>query len=276
MRKATLSGSGDETMTAPARATLGVDAVRSLIVISLVTGLAITTHCACEGEPRPERNAAAATVAAEHTLAGRLLLPPGEGSRGVEIVVTVSEPALASDEVPGGGTSGVDDGALERTWVRFDEQGRFEHSFRGVLERVVFSTGLRFVLHEIDGTGIPDPDQAGRIDLGEIDLRDRILAHRLVVRPAEQAPPGEVRMALCFGLPPVGPSGEQIALGSRQFPPIALGSEVAWLLPHDVEHVYFLVERPDESRRDEGWWTGSQQLFGPFHSDALPDELVID
>jgi len=83
-------------------------------------------------------------------------------------------------------------------------------------------------------------------------------------------------VAMCFGPPPVGPSGERIALGSRQFPPVALGSEVEWLLPHEAKSIYFLVERPIGSGRGREWRSGHQRLFGPFTSATLPIELIMD
>lgn len=81
---------------------------------------------------------------------------------------------------------------------------------------------------------------------------------------------------MCFGPPPVGPRGERIALGPRQFPPIALGSEVEWLLPHEALPVYFLVERPAGSGRGREWRSGHQRLFGPFTSATLPTEPLMD
>ena len=111
------------------------------------------------------------------------------------------------------------------------------------------------------------------IDVGAIDLRDQLTRHRLALRADDGAPQGDVRVAMCFGLPPVGPHGEPIALGSRQFPPVPLGSEVEWLLPHEAQLIYFLVERPD---RDGQWRGGRQQLFGPCRLATLPDELAVE
>ena len=79
------------------------------------------------------------------------------------------------------------------------------------------------------------------------------------------------------GPPPVGPQGEPVSLGSRQFPPVALGTEVEWLLGHDAHSIYFLVERPaDEGLRTRPWRSGYQQLFGPFTAAEIPSELVVD
>ena len=199
----------------------------------------------------------------ERSLVGQVLLPPGTGSRGVEVVVTVAE---AND--PGDRPRDV--------WLLFDEDGRFHHTFRGSLVRVSVSTGIRAELYRIEAGALPEPDQPDQIDVGVIDLRERLTRHRLVVRAAEGAPAGDVWLALCFGPPPVGPRGESIALGSRQFPPVSLGSEVEWLLPHDAQAVHFLVERPAGSGRGSEWRSGRQQLFGPFDSTSLPTELVMD
>jgi len=72
---------------------------------------------------------------------------------------------------------------------------------------------------------MPAPDRAGRIDVGVIDLRDHLMPHRLVLRAGEGVAPGPVRMALCFGPPPVGPGGERQTLFGP-FSPNALPSEL--------------------------------------------------
>ena len=196
-------------------------------------------------------------TSSSYTLAGRILLPAGAGSRGVEIIATVADPG---------------DGP-RRVWLLFDENGRFRHELEGDLVRVIVSTGLRTELHRIDWEALPEVDATGEIDVGEIDLRDKLVPHRLVLRPAAAVKPGEARVAMFFGLPPSGPYGEPISLGSRQFPPVALGSELEWLLPPEAQCVYFLVERPADSGE---WRWGAQYLFGPFSSDTLPAELVLD
>lgn len=193
----------------------------------------------------------------ETTLVGRILLPPGEGSRGVELVVTLSGPGSAVGE----------------RWLLFDEDGGFSHTLDGELDAVRVSTGIRHELHRIDA---PPADARGRIDVGTIDLRDRLMRHRMTLRAADGAAPGKVRVAMCFGPPPVGPGGERVSLGSRQFPPIDLGGEVEWLLPHDAREVNFLVERPLGSGDEGPWQSGHQRLFGPFTSATLPGELLMD
>jgi len=160
------------------------------------------------------------------------------------------------------------------TWLLFDEQGHFAHTFPGNLTSVRVTTGLTAEIHRIDTEELPEASQSGQIDVGVIDLRDRLTTHRLVLRAADGEPSSDVRVAMCFGLPPTGPEGEPVALGSRQFPPVALGSEVEWLLPHGAQSVYFLVERGSGRARD--WRSGPQQLFGPFTLADLPAELIMD
>ena len=193
-------------------------------------------------------------------LVGQLRLPDGDGSRGVEVIITTAD----SDAGP------------RETWLLFDEQGRFSHTLTDRLVGVEVSTGIRKELHRIATDELPQPDETGTVDLGVIDLRKHLARHRMVVRAADGAPAGDVRVAMCFGPPPVGPAGERIALGSRQFPPLPLGSEVEWLLPHDAEAVHFLVERPDGPVVDGVWRSGRQRLFGPFTSKDLPAVLMMD
>ena len=87
---------------------------------------------------------------------------------------------------------------------------------------------------------------------------------------------GDVRVAMWKGLPPVGPQGESVSLGSRQFPNIPLGSEIEWLVPNGAREVYFLVERPHPETLPGEWRSGHQRLFGPYSTKTLPFELVMD
>jgi hypothetical protein len=166
--------------------------------------------------------------------------------------------------------------APRKKWILFDEEGRFADTFRGRLTRMVVSTGLRTQLHSIEAEDLPEINQTGQVDVGVIDLRDRLIRHRLILRVAEGASQGDVRVAMFFGLPHVGPSGEPVSLGSRQFPPVALGSEMEWLLPLKAQSLYFLVERPVGPALEPEWRGGYQRLFGPFTSSNLPTELTMD
>lgn len=223
-------------------------------IFAVITAVAAISMC--HGDPASDRG----TVASEHTLVGQLLLPRGSGSRGVEVVVTVTE---AGSEP-------------HNKWLLFDEEGRFSGTFRGRITRMVVSTGLRTELHRIETKDLPEINQAGQVDVGVIDLRDRLIRHRLILRVAEGASRGDVRVAMFFGLPHVGPRGEPVSLGSRQFPPVALGSEMEWLLPLKAQSLYFLVERPVGPALEPEWRGGYQRLFGPFSSADLPTELTMD
>ncbi len=230
--------------------------MRLIPVVILAFFTAIATTSVCQGEPENHQGA----LASELELVGQLLLPTGSGSRGVEVVATTTDAGSESRD----------------KWILFDDAGRFSGTFRGSLSRIIVSTGLWAELHRIEAEDLPEINQAGQIDVGVIDLRDRLTRHRLFLRVAEGALQGDVRVALCFGLPPVGPSGESVSLGSRQFPAVALGSEVEWLLPLKVQSIYFLVERPVGSGPRREWRGGHQRLFGPFNSTNLPTELFMD
>ena len=167
-------------------------------------------------------------------------------------------------------------GQIGQGWVLFDEQGRFTHPFIGSLSLVSINAGIAAEVHRVDAGGLPQMSEAGEIDLGLIDLRDRLTTHRMRVRAAEGQPGGEVRVAMWSGLPHRGPNGEPVSLGSRQFPPVVLGGEVEWLVQNDAESIYFLVERPLKVDGKNEWRSGQQRLFGPFTSADIPAELVVD
>lgn len=208
--------------------------------------LAFTVAGGCRVDPDP-------------VLVGQLLLPSGSGSRGVEILVTIAHNEQEARTV----------------WVLFDDLGHFTHAFTGTLTSVTVTTGGRDI-HRLEAEDLPAPDPTGRIDLGVIDLRDRLAGHRLVLRAADGPSAGVVRIGMWIGPPPVGPRGEPVSLGSRQFPPVVLGSELEWLLPLEAGEVYFLVERPDGPGRGTEWRSGQQRLFGPFTTAKFPAELVLD
>ena len=224
----------------------------ALFAMLLVCGVA------CVSGEEPARVPHAAPP--EHNLVGQVLLPGGVGSRGVEVLVTIAETGNEPRKV----------------WLLFDEQGRFAHTFRGSLTSVYVTAGLKAEVHRIAAEDLPEVNQAGQIDVGVIDLRDRLASHRMVLRAAQGKPQGVVRVAMWFGLPPVGPRGSPVSLGSRQFPPVALGGEVEWLLSHDAHSIYFLVERPAGLGRGTEWRSGHQRLFGPFTSEDIPAELIMD
>ncbi|MFT5232695.1 MAG: hypothetical protein ACI9UK_001241 [Candidatus Krumholzibacteriia bacterium] len=218
--------------------------------------LVLVAACTHGGEPAKDQPAASP----EPIMVGQILLPNGSGSRGVEVRIEVMRA----------------DSGVQTIWVLFDEQGRFSHTIRGNLTSLRVVAGLGAEVHRIGTKDLPDINQAGQIDLGVIDLRDRLSRHRMMVRAADRRSQGEVRVAAWFGLPPVGPEGEPVSLGSRQFPSIAIGSEIEWLLSHDAHSIYFLVERPSDLSTETRWRSGRQQLFGPFNSAEIPIELILD
>lgn len=199
-----------------------------------------------EGGPQPAR------------VVGQLLLPGAVGSRGVEVLVHTG-PAGAPPET---------------TWVLFDADGRFSHAPKAPLRSVVVEAGSE--VYRVEGPAIPPADASGQVELGPIDLRARLVPHRLRVRAGEGVPHDDVRVALFIGLPPVGPYGEPVSLGSRQFPDTALHSDIDWLLPRDAREIYFLVERPEGPGRGLDWRSGPQRRFGPYTVAELPAELRLD
>ena len=218
--------------------------------------LVFAAACARDGEPASDQH----VTQPERTLVGQVLLPDGFGSRGVEVLVMIT----ATGSEP------------RKVWLLFDEQGHFARTFRGSLTSVKVTAGIRAEVHRIDTEDLPEVNQAGQIDVGVIDLRDRLARHRMVLHAADGKPQGDVRVAMFFGPPPVGPRGEPVSLGSRQFPPVTLGSQVEWSLSHDAHSIYFLVERPSGLGRGTKWRSGNQRLFGPFTSAEIPAELIMD
>lgn len=228
--------------------------MKSLATARLAALVVFAAACGCRGEQASDQQ----RVPLEHALVGQLLLPPGSGSRGVEVLVRTA---------PGGSEP-------RTTWVLFDEQGLLFHTFREPLTSVTVKAGSE--VYRVEAGELPEVNPAGQIDMGVIDLRDRLVRHRLMVRAADGKPPGEVRVAMFSGPPPVGPFGERVSLGSRQFPPITLDSEMEWLVPQTAQGVYFLAERPAGSGRGLEWRSGQQSLFGPFTSAELPTELMVE
>ncbi len=191
----------------------------------------------------------------EPSLTGQLILPSGSGSRGVEILAT-----LSSDE----GESWIE-------WILFDDSGKFAHSLNGTLEQLEVTGGIGAELYRLDKAQLPLANQSGLIDFGTIDLRGQLMQHRMVLRKVNGNSPSDFRIGMWSGPPPTG-----VALGSRQFPERSLGEELEWLLTPEGEAVYFLVEEPDDSGRGLAWRGGRQHLFGPFSTASLPGELILD
>ena len=224
--------------------------------------LAVMASCAAEPESRsaidgetPPETAVAPGAA---TLSGRVLLPGEGGRRGVELHAWVTAP----------------DGEAHRIWVLPDDDGRFAQAYAGVITRLRVFAGSEVLGFDVND--LPATDDRGRVDLGEIDLRERLVAYRVHLRAADGAPGGVVRAGLSVGPWHTGPNGELPSLGSRQFPPLDLGRVAEWLLPPDTNDVYVLVERPDGPGRGRNWRSGPQQVFGPYDASAFPIDLVMD
>ena len=175
--------------------------MNSLAAALFTVLLVFAAACAYRGEPASDQHVAPL----ERTLVGQVLLPDGVGSRGVEVLVTVA----------------ANDGEPRVTWLLFDEQGRFTHTYQGSLTNLRVTAGVRGEVHRIYTEELSEVDRAGQVDVGVIDLRDRLIGHRMMLRVADGKPQGDVRVAMFYGTPPVGPYGEPVALGSRQFPPDA-------------------------------------------------------
>ena len=129
---------------------------------------------------------------------------------------------------------------------------------------------------ELRGEALAKLTRSSPIDVGEIDLRDRMTQHWLTVHAAEGTQQGEVRVAMWSEPPARGPFGGTVSLGSMQFPSIVMGEAQEWLLPLEAPSVYFLVERPAEGSQGPEWRSGRQQLFGPFTLSTLPTDLVME
>ena len=229
---------------------------RLLPIVMLALWTALSNSCVNRSEPREQQPASPTNT----TLTGQMLLPNGFTRRGVELHVT---------------TAGSD-GALHNRWIPFDDKGRFSHALDGELWSVAVSAGSSDDVFELKGEPLAKLKNNSPIDVGEIDLRDRLTPHRLTVHAAEGSQQGEVRVGMWFKPPAPGPFGGSVSLGSRQFPPVVLGQAQEWLVPIDAPSVYFLVERPAEGSQGPEWRSGRQHLFGPFAVSNLPAELVME
>ena len=85
--------------------------------ICLAMVLAVSVSAACGQEPRSALRASPP----RHTLVGRLSLPGGPGSRGVEVIVETAERGSEARKI----------------WLLFDEEGNFFHTFEGFGKPVV-------------------------------------------------------------------------------------------------------------------------------------------
>ena len=221
----------------------------------LALTLSFAVSCANNGQAETAQSGASH----ERTMVGQILLPAGSTRRGTELHATVT----------------TSNGEILDRWLLFDKEGYFAYTLEGVLSSVTVTAGGAEV-YRIEVEDLPETNQAHGFDIGIIDLRALLKNHRLKVRAAEGASIGEIRVAMWFGLPPVGPEGGRVSLGSKQFPTVRIGSEEEWLVPFDTHSIYFLVERQAGSGQSEYWRSGRQTLFGPFTTENLPTELVLE
>lgn len=221
--------------------------------------LALTLLLGCADERHiVTTNSRPAPAAAQ--LVGQLLLPGAGGRRGVELHAWVA---------------GEPGGEPHQLWILPGADGRFARELSGTLTRgVIVFAGSE--VHRIDEADLPLADAKGIVDLGEIDLRERLTPRRLrVVEGEGDATGGAVRVALSIGPSHTGPYGELPSLGSVQFPTRAIGTEMEWLLLPEAGDIHFLVERPDGPDHETAWRRGEKQMFGPYEPSDFPLELKL-
>ena len=142
------------------------------------TSLAIFIGCILSCSNYEEAERVLPVNAQESILSGQVLLPNGFSRRGLELHLNLIAP----------------DGKLVDKWLLFDKQGHFSYVIEGSLTSVIISAGLRAEIFKIKSAELPKINREGQIDLGVIDLRDKLKVHRLMVRAAEGKPQGEVRV----------------------------------------------------------------------------------
>lgn len=224
-----------------------------MVVSTYTLFLAITVASLLGSGCAPETNAP--KIASASSVQGRLILPPGLGSRGIQVIGTVR----------------LDEGDTFDQWLILNEDGRFTHNYRGELIGLRITSGIEADITSFDDDDLPEPDRSGQIDLGNIDVRNDVVEHALRLQLGEGTNPGSIRIGMWFGEPSDG-----VSLGSRQFPVVELGSTVHWLLPHDADDIYFLIEHPSNPDASaDAWRGGAQQRFGPYNSEDFPAALVI-
>lgn len=101
--------------------------------------LILLAVCGCHGEPDNSRH----RDPLELVVVGRLLLPEGPGSRGVEVQM---------ESTPAGGQPRIE-------WVLFDGQGQFTHTVAGTLTRVTVTAGRE--VHRVDKGGSASAHSGG-------------------------------------------------------------------------------------------------------------------
>ena len=132
-------------------------------------------------------------------LVGQLILP-GESSRGdLELRADLRAWIAAPD------------GEVRQVWIFPDATGRFVWELPGPLTRVSLFAGSE--VHRIDAVDFPLADAQGTVDLGPIEMRERVVPWRVRIRDARAAGEGAVRIGRWIGPPHRGPLGELPSLG---------------------------------------------------------------
>lgn len=191
----------------------------------------------------------------EVVVSGQLLLPEGEGSRGVELIATVVS----------------DNGEKQERWIRFDREGRFEQRFSERLVGLKVASGIGAVVYEFDSRALSTIDSRRQVKLRAVDLTEKLVARHVKLARGADLRSEVVRVSMWFQKP-----RKDVSLGSAQFPEVKPGTNQEWLLPLEFDAAYFLVEHPATDDRGRNWRSGKQQLFGPFKPKELPSELLID
>jgi hypothetical protein len=186
---------------------------------------------------------------------GQLRLPAGDGARGVHVIIDIAT-----------------DGSTTREWLNLDKDLRFRSSFTGSLTKLEIATGVSAIVHRINAQELARLTNQNAIDVGTIDLSNRLQAHKITFSSAGAK---TLRTGMWLEKPNTDFEGNLPSLGSRQFPEIEAGKEMDLLLPSKFDAAYFLVEEPADKRRGREWRSGKQELFGPFRASELPAELRI-
>ncbi len=191
----------------------------------------------------------------DQVVVGQLQLPPGNGARGVHVIIDI-----------------VNDGSTTREWLNLDDAFRFQGSFTGALTRLEIATGVSTIVHRFNEPELAQLKKQNSVDIGIIDLRRRLQSHKITFF-SEGAK--TLRTGMWLEKPNTDFMGNLPSLGSRQFPEVKEGKEMDLLLPSEFDSAYFLLEEPADERRGREWRSGKQNLFGPFRSTELPAELRI-
>lgn len=191
----------------------------------------------------------------EKIVKGELLLPPGDGSRGIHLIIDV-----------------VNNESLNRHWLSLEEGFKFQKNFVGTLEKLEVATALSTIVYQLNEKELSQLASKSIVNLGTIDLRTQLKNHKITILSQNK---NTLRIGMWLNKPVTDTSGYLPSLGSRQFPEIEAGTEINYLIPSKFDTAYFLLEEPSDNKRGKEWRSGKQKLFGPFSSSKLPSVLEI-